>query len=83
MSLTRKPKLELLVALDSHQNLRRLFLVCTLAVIAFCLFSVSTQAQSLSLGTFTANGSPGPCGNGAGFYYYVYPSTGLSLDMTC
>jgi hypothetical protein len=57
--------------------------VCAFAAIAFCLFSVSAQAQSLSLGTLTTNGSPSSCNDGAGFYYYVYPNTGLALDMTC
>jgi hypothetical protein len=61
----------------------RLLSVCAFAAIAFCLFSVSAQAQSLSLGTLTTNGSPSSCNDGAGFYYYVYPNTGLALDMTC
>lgn len=59
-------------------------LIClTLAVFVCCLFAIPSHSQSLSLGTLATNGSPASCNDGDGFYYYVYPYTGLALDMTC
>jgi len=55
----------------------------TLAVFVCCLLTVPSHAQTLSLGTLATNGSPAACNSGAGFYYYVYPNTGLAVDMTC
>jgi hypothetical protein len=57
----------------------------TLAVFICCLLTSPSHAQgpSLSLGTLTTSGSPAACNAGAGFYYYVYPNTGLALDMMC
>ena len=61
----------------------RVLFALALAVVACCLLSIPGHAQALSLGTFTTNGSPTSCNDGAHFYYYVYPNTGLALDMTC
>lgn len=58
-------------------------LAVALGAVACCLLSVRSDAQALSIGMLATNGSPSSCNDGAGFYYYVYPNTGLALDMTC
>jgi hypothetical protein len=69
-----------------NRNRNQTLLVTTLAVIALCVFAIPTYAQgsgSLSIGMLATNGSAISCGSGSGFYYYVYPNTGLALDMNC
>jgi len=37
----------------------------------------------LPLGMLNTVGTPSSCSSGSGFYYYVYPNTGLALNMSC
>jgi hypothetical protein len=69
---------------STTESATKLMLVSTLAAIAFCVLAIPACAQgSLSLGTLTNVSSPSSCNSGGGFYYYVYPNTGLALNMTC
>ncbi|MFZ0319901.1 MAG: hypothetical protein WAL56_12315 [Candidatus Sulfotelmatobacter sp.] len=62
----------------------KVLIVSALAVIACCLFSISASAQTpLPLGTLNTVGTPSSCSSGSGFYYYVYPNTGIAINMSC
>ncbi len=85
MSTTRNAGPECPISLrPKTTTATKVFILSALAVIACCLFSISASAQTpLSLGTLTTLGNPSSCNSGSGFYYYIYPNTGLALDMNC
>ncbi|HEV3307350.1 MAG TPA: hypothetical protein VGZ91_13005 [Candidatus Sulfotelmatobacter sp.] len=85
MSRTRNSGPECPISLRPKTTITtKVLIVSALAVIACCLFSISASAQTpLSLGTLTTLGNPSSCNSGSGFYYYIYPNTGLALDMNC
>jgi hypothetical protein len=83
MLSTRSSWLRGLSYFSSTANFATKALTLALATLVCCLCEMQMHAQSLSLGTLTTNGNPASCNSGAGFYYYVYPDTGLAADMTC
>ena len=62
----------------------KVLIVSSLTVIACCLLAIPMHAQTpLPLGMLNTVGTPSSCSSGSGFYYYVYPNTGLALNMSC